>query len=203
VQICPKCGNAFDGDQCLECSARKGEVYKTVVLSLAGVLLGMLLTALALALYPPLGWDSQVISHSLDFLVLTFLSVMLRDRLGRFGIFVDAICVLASAAALILPAFFLLNGALDFHPAAQSDALVSAKYVTHGRYAGPVLDLSIAWSQKRTEETFSVSRRTFSVVEPGDSVRVTVHPGAFSMPWYGRGVILNGTATSDSTPDNR
>jgi hypothetical protein len=159
---------------------------------------------LAMTIYPPLGWDSQVFKHSYDVLAFTFLSVMLRDRMGRFGTFVDAICVLASAVALIIPAFFLLNGALDFHPAAQSDALVSAKYVTHGRFAaGPALDLSIAWNQKRAEETFSISRRTFSVVEPGDSVRVTVHPGAFSMPWYGRGVILNGTATSDETPDKR
>ena len=96
--------------------------------------------------------------------------------------------VLASAATLILAAFFFLNGALDEHPPVEADALVSTKYVTRGKFAGPVLVLSIERNQTRSEETLSVSRETFSVVEPGDSVRVVVHPGAFSTPWYGKSI---------------
>jgi hypothetical protein len=203
VSICAQCGKAFDGDHCLECAARNAEVYKTVVWSFVGTSVGMLLTALAVALYPPLGWVSQALGHAWEFFFLTFLAVMWHSKLRRYIILVNAICVLASAAALILAAFLFLNGALDYQTAVQADALVSSKHVTRGRSPGPVLNLSIAWSQRRIEETLSVSRKTFSVVEPGDSVRVTVHPGAFSMPWYSKGVILNGTPTSDSTPDER
>jgi hypothetical protein len=167
---------------------------------------GIVLTDSALGPYPPLGWDSLVLSNDLDFIALPgaiVLLLVLRGRLARYIIFVRAMSVLASAATLILAAFFFLNGALDEHPPVEADALVSNKYVTHGKFAGPILVLSIAWNQRRIDETLSVSRETFSVVERGDSVRVTVHPGAFSTPWYGEGVVLNGTARSDSTPDKR
>lgn len=179
----------------------KAEVYKTVVWSFVGAGVGMLVTAFAEFLYPPLGWESQALGHSSEFFFLTFLAVMWHAKLARYITFVNVICVLASAAAVILAAFVFLNGALDFHPTVQADALVSAKYQGGLRSGGPSLGLSIAWNQRRIEETVSVSRRAFSVAEPGDSVRVTIHPGAFSAPWYGSGVTLNDTATSESTPE--
>jgi hypothetical protein len=179
----------------------KADVYKTVVWSFVGAGVGMLVTSFAEFLYPPLGRDSQAFGHAFEFFFLNFIAVMWAQKLARYITFVNAICVLASASALILAAFVFLNGALDFHPTVQADALVSGKYVGGLRSGGPSLRLSIAWNQGRIEETVSVSRRAFSMAEPGDSVRVTIHPGLFSIPWYGSGVTLNGTATSDSTPD--
>jgi hypothetical protein len=187
VQICAECGQAFDGDQCLGCVPRKAGVDKTVFWSFVAALAGMILTSFAQDLYPPLGWDPPARSLDLTFFALTFALVMLHDRLAQYITFVRAMCVLASAATLILAAFFFLNGALDEHPPVEADALVSTKYVSR-RYAERVLVLSIAWNQRRIEETLSVSRETFSVVEPGDSVRVVVHPGAFSTPWYGKSI---------------
>jgi hypothetical protein len=184
VQICPQCGNAFDGDQCSGCAPPKANVDKTVVSSFAGALAGVLLTLFAVVLFPPLAWDPQAL---LGFLAFTFisliLSLMLRDQLARYITFVRALCVLASAGTFILAAFFFLNGALDEHPPVEVDVLVSTKYVSHGRNAGPRLVLGIAWNERRIEKELSVSRRTFSLAEPGDPVRITVHPGAFSTPW--------------------
>lgn len=111
--------------------------------------------------------------------------IVLLGQLQRYITFVRAMFVLASAATLILAAFFFLNGALDEHPPAEANALVSTKSVTRGKFAHPYIVMAIAWNQRQIEETLSVSRETFSVVEPGDSVRVVIHPGAFSLPWYG------------------
>jgi hypothetical protein len=52
-------------------------------------------------------------------------------------------------------------------------------------------------SKVRVELTIDVSRETFSSAEPGDSVQLVVHPGAFSQPWYGD-IILPSTRMSDS-----
>jgi len=155
---------------------------------------GIILTILALLLYPPLLRGSLVESYSFDLLLLPlaiFALFRLSDRLERYITFVRAISVSLTAATLILAAFLFLNGAFDAHPPVEADALVSSKFVTQGKFAGPALVLNISWNQERVEETLSVSRKTFSVVEPGDSVRVIVHPGAFSMPWYGKSVILD------------
>jgi len=151
----------------------------------------------ALLFYPLLGWDSLVFSYVWDIIALPVVITVLLVWFGwlaRYIMFARVIYVLCSAAILILTAFIFLNGALDEHPPVEADALVSTKYVTRGRFAGPVLDLSIEWNQRRSEETLAVSRETFSAVEPGDSVSVVVHPGAFSIPWYGNVVVVNGTA---------
>ena len=203
VPICPQCGNAFDGDRCLGCAPRKAEVDKTLYWSCIAAFLGMFLKLFAVLLYPLLGWSSQALGDVLGFWFVTVLSLMCSVRLARYITFVRAICVYSSTATFILAAFLFLNGVFDAHPPVEADALVSAKYVSHGRNPGPGLVVSMAWNQRQVEERFSVSRRTFSAVEPGDPVRITVHPGAFSTPWYSGGVMLNGTATSDSSPDKR
>jgi hypothetical protein len=161
---------------------------------------GIFLTNSALGPYPPLGRDTLVLSHDLDFIALASAIAVLLFLLGRLArhiSFVRAMFVLASATTLLLAAFFFLNGALDKHRPVEADALLSTKYVTQGKFTGPFLVLSIAWNHRRIEETLRVSREIFSAVEPGDSVRVVVHPGAFSTPWYG-GVLPSGSRASNS-----
>ena len=161
----------------------------------------MFVTLFAVLFYPPLGWDAQPFVDSMVLLFVTVLSIPLRVRLTRYVTLVRAMSVLASAASLILAAFVFLNGALDYHPPVEADALVSAKYAHGYKGSGPSLGLSIAWNQERIEEGIRVNRKTFAAVEPGDSVHVTIHPGAFSAPWYSNGVTLNSASTSDSSPD--
>jgi hypothetical protein len=206
VQICPQCGNEFDGDQCLGCIPPKAGVDKTLVWSSVTAFVGIILTSFALGPYRPLRWDSLVFSHDIDFIAIPVAIIgllALLGRLERYIAFVRAIFVSASAATLIVAAFFFLNGALDEHPPVEVEALVSSKYITSGKFAHPALALSIEWNQSRIEEALSVSRETFSIVQPGDSVGVTIHPGAFSTPWFNEDVVLNATVRSHSTRDKR
>jgi len=94
-------------------------------------------------------------------------------------------------------AYYFLNGLLDANPAMEVPSRVITKDIGHGRYGGPVLVVSLSWNQKRIEENIGVSHEKYSAAEPGDSVRVVVHPGAFSQPWYDD-VLLSSTGKRDS-----
>ena len=43
---------------------------------------------------------------------------------------------------------------------------------------------TLSWNRKRIEQNLGVNSETFSAAQPGDAVRVIIHPGAFSQPWY-------------------
>jgi hypothetical protein len=95
-------------------------------------------------------------------------------------------------------AYFFLNGIVDTNPAIQVPSRVISKGVSHGRSGDiPYLDLSLSWNKVRIKQSIDVSRETLSSAEPGDSVRLVVHPGAFSQPWYGD-VLLPTDGTHDS-----
>jgi hypothetical protein len=149
----------------------------------------MILTVFATSRYPPLGWNSQVYSVELVFLALMLVLLALSFRLPQF---IRALWVLTSGAALGLGAFLFLNGALDMHPPVEADALVSTKYVAHGKFTNNILVLNIAWNQGRIEQSLSVNSETFSAVEAGQSVHIIVYAGAFLIPWHGNGVDLYG-----------
>jgi hypothetical protein len=122
----------------------------------------------------------------------------LLGRLERYISFVRAVFVSASAATIVVAAFFFLNGALDEHSPVEVDAVVSTKFITRGKFAHPALVLSIVRNQSRIEETLSVNPETFSMVEPGDSVRVAIHPGAFLTPWFSEDVLLSNDRARNS-----
>jgi hypothetical protein len=75
-----------------------------------------------------------------------------------------------------------LNGALDRRVLAEVPATVIRKVGGTNAFA-----LTISWQfkEQRLENTFIANRQMLSVLEPGDPVRLMVHPGAFSVPWYG------------------
>jgi hypothetical protein len=174
----------------------KQTAYLSLVVSGAGWA-GMMI---ATALYPPLGggrlglWLGPVIIIVPGAIVLVLMNY---DRLERYAVPVRLMFVFVAAAAVMFAAFYFLNGALDGNPPVEAQALVLSKGVSYnGKYgASYVVEVNIVWNQKRIEEGISASLETFSVIEPGDSVRLAVHPGAFSTPWYGKGLLSNGQDT--------
>jgi hypothetical protein len=200
VQLCPGCGQAFDGDQCWVCVARKEDILETFTFSLpvalGGITIGLIL---AISLYPPLGSNLTTIYRIpvLVFVGAIVLALVLRQQLTRYATFVRLMIVLVTATFVMPAAYYFLNGMLDSNPAVEVPSRVIMKDIGHGRYGAPVLVVSLSWKQKRIEENIGVSREKYSAAEPGDSVRVIVHPGAFSQPWYGD-VLLSSTGMRDS-----
>jgi hypothetical protein len=86
------------------------------------------------------------------------------------------------AAAYVVPAaYYLLIGAVDGNPPVEVQALVSSKGVNDDREDDSYVPvLSLSWKQQRIEGGADVRPEMFSGAEPGDSVRVLLHPGAFS-----------------------
>jgi hypothetical protein len=200
VQICSQCGKPFDGDQCWVCVARLEDIKETAYLCLIASGVGWAGTMIAIVLYPPLGGGTPALLLGPVIIIVPgaiVLVLMNYDRLERYAIPVRLMFVLVAAAAVMLAAFYFLNGALDGNPPVEAEALVLSKGVSYtGKYgASYVVELSVVWNRKRIEEGVSASRETFSVIEPGDSVRLAVHPGAFSTPWYGTGLLSNGQDT--------
>ena len=194
-QICPQCGQAFDGDQCWTCVSREADIDETFSLcfpvAIGGITVGNIL---AISLYPPLGSNSPTIYvvPAVSFLVAVGLANVLGDRKTRYATLVRLLIVFVTATCLIPAGYFFLNGILDGSPAMEVPSRVISKQISQGRYGGPDLFVSLSWNQQAIEETFRVDRKTYSEVEPGDSVRVIVHPGAFSTPWYGEGIQSTG-----------
>jgi hypothetical protein len=164
-------------------------------------LAGIVGTILAIMLYPPLKSNSLVdyMTPAIIFIPgAIVLLLTLYDRLTRWAIFVRLMFVMFAAASVMPAAYYFLNGALDGNPRVEVQALVSSKFLGHGRYT-PAYGLvwTLSWNRERIEESSGVSREKFSRVEPGDSVRVVVHPGAFSTPWYGEGLLSSGDDAID------
>jgi hypothetical protein len=200
VQICSECGQAFDCDQCWVCVARKEDILETFTFSLpvavGGITIGVIF---AISLYPPLGSSLTTIYRIpvLSFVGAVVLGLVIRRQLTRYATAVRLIIVLVTVAFVMPAAYYFLNGLLDANPAMEVPSRVITKDIGHGRYGGPVLVVSLSWNQKRIEENIGVSHEKYSAAEPGDSVRVVVHPGAFSQPWYGD-VLLSSTGKRDS-----
>jgi hypothetical protein len=84
----------------------------------------------------------------------------------------------------IFAAFLFLNGSLDTHPPEQIEARVIAKSVRYGKGSNYVLTVAPSWRDGRTEENLGVSSATYWKIAEAQPVQVTVHRGAFGLPWY-------------------
>jgi hypothetical protein len=199
--ICSECGKAFDGDQCWVCVARKADIEETFFLTFPVALAGIIGTILAAAFYPPLKLNSLIayMTPAIFFIPGAIVFVLtVCDRLTRWALFVRLMFVLIAAASVMPAAYYFLNGAMDGNPPVKVQALVSSKFLGQGRYT-PAYGLvwTLSWNRERIEESSGVSHEEFSRVEPGDFVRVVVHPGAFSTPWYGGGLLSSGDDAID------
>jgi hypothetical protein len=188
---CPKCGTHFEGARCPACgeTARASvkvlnkQIHKYSYLLLAG-LFGILI---ADYFYPPLDENPPVVLG----LCLFFLPILMQivliahkrlppnvDRLRRVYFY--------SGSVVVLIAVFLgLNGAADFYPARQVQTSITRKYVSRGKTTSYHLVVS-SWRPGRDEERFRVSSAKYQNVYVGEPIVVEVHPGLFTMPWYGR-----------------
>jgi hypothetical protein len=196
VQICLKCGQAFEGNQCTACLIRDEDISETSRLSVWVAGFGLMATVFALAVYPPLELMSPAfyIFLGLFFLPAAIIFVLwLCDALTRHVVVSRLLIVFAAGAFVVSATFYFLNGVLDRNSPPMVQAVVSRKEVSsNADGTSYYLECAISWRQKTIEQDIEVSPKTFTAAEPGDSVRVPIHPGAFSMPWYGKGLLSNG-----------
>jgi hypothetical protein len=200
--ICPECGQAFDGNQCPVCVARNKAFIKTLHRPFQVALLGLIGTVFAFFTYHPLGSPSWVVSVVAALVGVPLVTAVALDkfhRLTRYATLVRTMMVFAAATLVLLASYFYLNGSLDGNPSVEAEGIVSQKFLKSGKY-GPsyYLTVTISWNGERFEDDdLSVGHATYSVSEAGDSVRVIVHPGEFSLPWYSA-VLPSGSRESIS-----
>ena len=111
------------------------------------------------------------------------------DSWGRPTWYTTLVITMMIGVALALVSLagcFYMNGMLDRNPSVRTRALVEQKFIEHSRYgADYVLQVKFSWNGKTFDfNDLVVSEETFLRTEPGDFVRVTIHPGYFSLPWY-------------------
>jgi hypothetical protein len=201
VQICPKCGQAFDGDKCWVCVARLIDIKETSIHCLIVACVGLLALGAASS-YSPLSryfpgrfllLAAFVVPGVVAFLLVSF------DRLSRYALAFRLTLILAAATPIMSAAFIYLNGAWDREPSVVTQAFVTHKFYELGR-GGPAyfLDVTLDWQQqRRMDGEVLVDRKVYDSVEPSESVNVTVHPGQFSMPWYSDVFLPNGQDAID------
>lgn len=199
MQACPECGQDFDRDQCWVCIARREDINETFSLCLPVALTGITVAdVFALALYPPFTsrWAVVYVIPALFFIGAIMLTLVLQRQLTRYATLFRLTILLVTASFLMPAAYFFLNGILDSNPAEDVPSRVIAKDVGDGVYNGPTLVLRLSWKQKIIDRNVGVSREKYNATEPGDFVRVVVHPGEFSEPWYSD-VLLSSTPARD------
>lgn len=187
--ICSECGQPFDDDQCCYvCVARDEAIDVTFYLAFPVAIFGISLgSIIALDSYPPLFSNLPVVYMvpGISFVIALVLAFFYLDRLTRYWTLVILMIVLVAATFVTPPAYYFMNGILDGNPAREIPSIVLGKGIITGRGGGPYLVLSLPWNSEKINVRVRVYERTFSDAEPGDSVRLVVHPGAFSLPWYG------------------
>lgn len=181
LQICSKCGQAFDGDKCWTCVARIVDVEETMKLSLAVATGGYIGEMLATNVYPPLiGRADPWVAGLAAFLFFTPLATWIVvhgfRRVERYATLLKLMLILSAAALVMTAALFFLNGALDSNAPVETDALVSGA-------RAEALAMSVSWNNRQIKQEVTVNDPD-SLVEPGDVVRLHVHAGEFSVPWF-------------------
>jgi hypothetical protein len=191
VQItCIECGKPFDdSDQCQVCVARNKAIKTTFYLCFLVGLSGFIETIFNVDAYPPIGSWWWIAYTIVGLIVIPAAIVFVLDncdRLTRYATFAIIVAVFVATSLVALAAFFYLNGSLDRNPTVAAKAFVDQKFIETGRY-GPecVLQVTFTWDGERFEyDDLAVREETYLATKPGDSVRVIVHPGKFSLPWY-------------------
>jgi hypothetical protein len=188
-QICLKCGQALDGEQCKECVARSEAMKEMFTYCFFAAFLGIFVVLDTIYIeYPPVTsclWILKVIAAI--FVIPAAIAMVLDNcnRLTRYAALVRLMMVFAAAMLVLFAAYLYLNGHLDRNPPVESEATVSDKWVYDGRYgATDILVMSIPFNGEKFEDDVRTSFETFEATKPGDVVRVLIHPGAFSLPWY-------------------
>lgn len=189
MRVCPDCRQTFDGSQCSDCIARKAKVDKVLGLCFPLAFIGICWLQIDSSLYPVLGPNSlmvsmiPVVSLSVGF-GFALLYVGIGKRIMRYSALVVLLIVSITGACPMTGGYFFLNGMLDGKAALEVPSHVISKYESIGRSGGPNVLVNLSWNRQAVKETFRVDRKTYLELEPGDLVRLIVHLGAFSTPWF-------------------
>lgn len=196
MQICLECGQAFEGNQCTACLVRDEDISETSRLSVWVAGFGLMATVFALGVYPPFELMSLAFYIFLGLFLLPaaiLLVLWFCDALTRHVVLSRSLIVFAAAVFVVSATFYFLNGILDRKSPSVVKAVVYRKEVSsNADGTSYYLECTVPWGRKTIDQDFEVSLMTFTTTEPGDSVRVAIHPGAFSTPWYGKGLLSNG-----------
>ncbi len=197
MQICSKCGAAFDNYPCRVCVAREASVEKALGPCLIVASAGLCGASFATVLFPPLEPPWLVtyfyIAICLIPVPIGFVFVHWR-RLPRFaGPFRLALFSI-TAVFLILGPYYLLNGLLDRKPTVAVQAIVSGKARTCCS-----IECTLSKNGKKIVQVCTVNPETFYDLQLDEAAYVAVHPGAFSLPWFrGRDIRAWGRRAGDS-----
>jgi hypothetical protein len=149
----------------------------------------MIGTFLAIHLYPPVMSCWWVVYVVAALFVIPAAIVFLLDncdKLMKYAFRVRLMMVLAASTVVMLAVYFYFNGALDEKPSVETQAIVSYRLASQGKYSGTsyVLRLVLSLNGEQFEDDFRTTAETFEATKQGDIVRVLIHPGEFSLPWY-------------------
>jgi len=178
------------------CLIRNEDISETGRLSVWVAGFGLMATVFALGVYPPIELMSPAFYIFLGFLLLPvaiLLVLWFCDILTRYFVLSRLLIVFAGAALVLSATFYFLNGVLDRKPPLTLQAVVLHKEVSsNADGTSYYLECTVPWGHKTIEQDLEVSATTFTTTEPGDSVRVAIHSGAFLTAWYGKGLLSNG-----------
>ncbi len=179
------------------------DIQQTITFSITVGFGGMIGTVFTMYSYVPLGSCSWVVFMVAALFVIPaaiIFALYNYDRLTRYATLVRIMLALAATTIVMLAAYFFLNGFLDGNPSVETPALVIQKFIDSDGKTGDVhyLQLTLSWNGKNYEnDDLIAGRKTYSISEPGDYVRVIVHPGKFSLPWYS-GVLPSASRENNS-----
>jgi hypothetical protein len=128
-------------------------------------------------------------------LLITLFLTIFSEPMVRYASVIRLVLVLAAVASITPEAYYFLNGMLDGRdPVAVWTVISDKEEVNNGSGIIDLLDCRLSWHQKTLDESFAVSWTVFSAAEKGNSIRVLIHPGAFSQPWYSDVQVENSRA---------
>jgi hypothetical protein len=174
---------------CWVCVERYEDIEETLTFSFLVGVFGMLAAVFSLGMYPPIGscwWVVLTIAGLFVIPAVILYAFYDYDLATRYSTALRFMLALAATTIVLLVPYFLLNGFLDVDPPVETPALVLQKFINSGRDGDEhYLQLNWSWNGQRFEaDDVVVGRATYAVSQPGDYVRVLVHHGKFSVPWY-------------------
>lgn len=187
MDTCPVCGHRFEADRCPFCEATSREIDDTLLWCFRVSGASFLANLVVNQAWPWLQWAplTTLLILALLFspLIINFVLVYRKQYVPRAALS-KRISIGSAALAVLYTAFSFLNVALDQKAPQEVQATVVSKAPGFGKSGGPYLVLSLSWNQERIEQSIKVSQQVLSGAEPGGDVRLVIHPGAFSQPWY-------------------
>ena len=184
---CSTCGIELQLGKCPNCGGRPlPRAGSATVLYILLLVPGVFVSLSALTVYPPL--DTRVVMAAVLGLfllpvALQLLSFVRRPPSENAG-WLRTAYIFSGLALVLLALLLFLNGWLDRSPWREVRTTVIRKTVLRGR--GTQYDLAVsAWRPGRNIEHFNVSSRVFNTAVVGKAVRVPLHKGFFSLPWFG------------------